>query len=226
MPETQFASWTSAIGTLLAVVVALFKEDIVRHWRKPKLQAIIRLSAPDCHKTTLTFFDPKTGTVLANPDCYYFRLWVENKGKTRADRVQVFVSRLLRKHADGTFREELSFLPMNLRWSHSQMKQGGPEIFAEGISPKMGKHCDFGHIVDPKIQNINGKTVMTLDLEIAPNTGSHIIPPGEYHIELKIAASNATPKVLILEMDLIGNWYFDEGKMFTDGIGLKTIKHA
>lgn len=78
-------------------------------------------------------------------NCYYFRLWVDNHGKTRAERVQVFATKLHRLGADGKFVEDKHFLPLNLRWSHSE---DHPEVFAEGISPHMGKHCDLGRIID------------------------------------------------------------------------------
>src|SRR4030065_1207734 len=142
------AVWTGSIATLLAVIVALFKDEMVRLWRRPKLQARIRLAAPDCHKTEMTLYDKNTGAVLDRSDCYYLRLWVENAGNQRAEKVQVFVSKLFRRHADGSFVEDKSFLPMNLKWAHSQLSPLGPEIFADGISPQMGTHCDFGYIID------------------------------------------------------------------------------
>jgi hypothetical protein len=226
------AVWVGSIATLLAVLVALFKEEMVKLWRRPALKARIRLAAPDCHKTQMTLFDKKTGAVIESADCYYFRLWIENTGNQRAEKVQVFVSKLFRRHADGTFVEDKSFLPMNLRWSHSQLALLGPEIFAEGISPEMGKHCDLGHILDPikrPLFDINsprvptGKTILELDLEIAPNTLSHLISPSLYIIELKLAAANLKPITKKIEINHTGEWYVDENKMFSDGIGISEI---
>lgn len=99
----ETATWISAIATLLAVLVALFKEEITKLWRRPSLDATIRLSAPDCHKTEMTFSNLKTNEIVARGECYYLRIWVENKGNLRADRVQVFAAKLLRQHADGVF---------------------------------------------------------------------------------------------------------------------------
>ena len=231
MSNSDIALWTGSIATFLAVIVALFKEEIVRIWRRPKLQARIKLSAPDCHKTKMSRLS-NTGQVLMSSDCYYVRLWIENIGNQRAEKVQIFVSKLFRRHADGSFVEDTSFLPMNLRWSHAQSSPLGPEIFAEGISPKMGKHCDLGHILDPgnrikfgiNLLNVpENETILELDLEIAPNTLSHFVPPGVYRIELKLAAANMAPKTKIIEINHTGDWYPDENKMFTDGIGMKEI---
>lgn len=226
------AVWTGSIATLLAIVVALFKEQLVRIWRRPKLEARVRLSAPDCHKTEMTLINKETGALIERADCYYFRLWVENTGNQRAEKVQVFLSKLFRRHADGSFVEDKSFLPMNLCWSHSQLSPLGREIFAEGISPKMGKHCDLGHIIDPSkrvafginLSNIAaGKTILKLDLEVAPNTLTHLLPPAVYRLEMKLAAANLEPETKTIEINHTGDWYSEETKMFSDGFGMKEI---
>jgi hypothetical protein len=225
--KMEAATWAGVIATFLAVVVALLKEEIVRLWRRPKLTATIRLEAPDCHKTELTWTNPNSGQVLGRGWCYYFRLWVENKGKQSAERVQVFTGKLMRKHADGIFREEKSFLPMNLVWSHTG------EIFKERISPNMGSHCDLGYVQEPsfRIQTAlaggrtlpgvpEDKTVLALELEAKPNTLTDLLPPSVYRLELILAAANASPKVKRLEITLTGEWFPDETKMFSDGIGI------
>ena len=118
-------------------------------------EALARVTPPDCYKTQLRYSRPGPGDNVQIPgfgkwhvaNCYYFRLWVDNHGKTRAERVQVFAAKLHRLGADGKFVEDKHFLPLNLRWSHSE---DHPEVFAEGISPYMGKHCDLGRIIDPE----------------------------------------------------------------------------
>ena len=121
---------------------------------------------------------------------------------------------------------------MNLRWALSQPASGVPEIFASGISPHMGKHCDLGHIIDPKLRAIIGENlpnisesqaILVLDLEVPPSSLSHLISQGQYRLELKIAAANSTPVTKTTEINLTGQWYAAENKMFSDGIGLKEI---
>ncbi len=232
MTWSDAAVWTGSVATVIAVIVALIKEDIVKLWRRPKLQARVKLSAPDCHKTEMTLYDKNTGRVIDQSDCYYLRLWIENTGNRRAEKVQVFVARLFRRHADGAFVEDSNFLPMNLRWSHSQPSPLGPEIFAEGISPEMGRHCDLGHILDPCKRMIIGinlpdvdaeKTIFEFDLEVSPNTLSHLAPPGFYRIEIKLAAANMEPITKTIELNHTGDWYEDESRMFSDGIGMREI---
>jgi hypothetical protein len=220
------AQWAGATATFFAVLVALFKDEFLRWRRKPKLRVSIKLASPDCQKTRLTYMVQKEVITSETADCYYFRLWVENEGKTRAERVQVFASKLLRKKADGCFQDVDSFLPMNLRWTHSN------EIFTEGISPEMGRHCDLGRIVDPELRKNVGEdlptlradeTVLALILEVQPSTMSHLVAPGVYRLELRVAAANCLPASHTLELTITGKWFIDQDRMFSDGLGIKAI---
>jgi len=226
----EAAPLIGAAATVLAVLAALFRDEIRSIWKRPKLVVSIKLGAPDCHKTFIQYTNMSTGAVTASGDCYYFRLWIRNDGRMRAEKVQVFIARILKKHADGDFKEDKSFLPMNLKWAHSQTQGGLPEVFADGISPKMGKHCDLGHILHPLLRAqtndtlpgfVRDQTLMSLDLEVQPNTRTHLVPPGVYRLELKIGAANAKPINRTFEMNLTGLWSDDETKMFADGIGIK-----
>ncbi|ALA57797.1 hypothetical protein [Nitrospira moscoviensis] len=224
-----YGVFASAVATLLAALVALFREEIRTKWYRPVLTARIRLSPPDCHKTQQTTNNP-IAQLAQRGDCYYFRIWVQNEGRQRAEKVQVFVSRLQKKHADGFFKDVDSFLPMNLRWSHTSP----PEIFTEGISPGMGKHCDFGHIIEPNFRNSlmqpvpsgssQGRTILELDLEVEPNTLSHLIVEGDYRLYVKVAAANCPPTEKCWEVNLTGKWFTDESKMFAEGIGITALK--
>jgi hypothetical protein len=230
----SLAEWVSAGATLLAVIVALFKDEIIRWRRKPKLFVAVKLAPPDCQKTMLTYVVQRPALTRVAAECYYLRLWVENIGKTTAERVQVFAAKLFRRQADQSFREVEGFLPMNLRWAHGQPPDQTPEIFAQGISPNMGKHCDLGHIVDPKCRDeISGEgmptvstdnTVLALDLEVKPHTLSHLVPPGVYQLHLRVAGANCAPVTKILEINLTCQWFAAQERMFADGLGIRVVK--
>jgi hypothetical protein len=138
----------------------------------------------------------------------------------------VFIRRLLRQHADGTFREEPQFLPMNLKWSHTG------EVFASGISPRMGQFCDVGHIVHPNNTNTAGHavdglpagtTVMCLNVEAATNTRTHLLTPSAYRLELLVGAANVTPISKTVEIQLTGRWFDETDRMFADGVGFREV---
>jgi hypothetical protein len=216
----NIAQWFGAIATLFAVLVALFKEEILRRCRRPKLRVSIKLSPPDCHKTRI--FRLPDGF---SAECYWLRLWIEDVGKTRAEIIQVFVAKLLRESADRSFKEVEDFLPMNLKWAHSG------EVFAHGISPAMGKHCDLGHVIEPQgrkefpgedLQDVpDDHTILALDLEFPPATKSHLIRPGRYQLQLKIAASNCAVVEKTLTLSIAGSWFPEESRMFREGLGIE-----
>lgn len=226
------AQWVGAFATILAVLVALFKEEIVRWWRRPELEASITRAPPDCVQTKAEYSVQRTAHPFAAADSYWLRIWVKNTGKMRAEKVQVFAAALSKRVADGAFKPVDNFLPMNLRWSHAQDQAHAPEIFADGISPGMGKHCDLGHIIDPQhrvevgedLSNVpSGKTILGLELEVKPNTLSHLIPPGTYRLTLRIAAGNSKPVTKVVEISVTGDWYSDEKRMLSEGIGVRFI---
>ena len=223
----SLGQWVAAAITFFAVLVALFKDELLKSWRKPILNLSMHAGPPDCHRTKVftTLFQPALTNVGAN--CHYLRLWVTNTGKTRAESVQVFVAKLLRRGADGSYAEVRGFLPMNLRWSHSEGER--IEIFASGISPKMGKHCDFGHVVDPSYRVSFGhqlksvpaeQTILAFDVEFLSASLGYLVPPGTYRAKLLVAAANCAPRAYTLEVTLTGKWFKDETEMYTQGLGV------
>jgi hypothetical protein len=243
------ATWLSSIGTLLAIIVALFKEELIQLWRRPELIGRVALQAPDCEKMDIQVMasqNPQllisgtnvegqvsvTGSIVPNAslwrgEAYYFRIWIENRGRQRADDVQVFAAHLRFKHADGIFRSVETFLPMNLRWSHSRTSL--PDIFAD-INPLMGKHCDLGFISDPENPTLpalplldRGQVTFDLALEALSNTQSHRLLPGTYQLELRIAAANAKPVARQIQLTFSGRWYSDIKDMFKTGIGITDV---
>jgi hypothetical protein len=232
MTPSEAAPWAGALATLLAVVAALFKEEFTRLWRRPKLTARVSLTPPDCHLTQIVYMTNVPVPTVNSAPCYYLRIWVQNKGNLRATQVQVFAAQLDRRQADGSYRRVAGFLPMNLRWAHGQTRDSGPEIFADGISPEMGKHCDVGHLVEPRRRRDLGhdlpsvpqdQTILALDLEVQPNTLTHLVAPGEYRLTVRIAAANAKPVTKVIELNHTGRWYPDEQTMFSDGFGMHEV---
>lgn len=220
--------WLTAIGTVAAVVVALviavFHEHLgILLWH-PTLQILLENRPPDCHLTTLT--NLRTG---AQASCYYFRLRVRNSGNASAETVEVFVEEIHRRRADGTFERWQDFLPLNLVWTHY-----GQPYFPK-IPPQTYKHCELGHIVDPSLRQqfagedhpslgvSQSQAVMCLDLIVRPATGTHLIRPGVYRLVVVAVAANANAIRRTIDLNLTGNWFADESRMFREGIGLSLL---
>jgi len=64
---------------------------------------------------------------------------------------------------NGSFEPVPDFTPMNLRWSYTH------ETYIDGISPDMGRLCDFGAITDPASPSLSEKrTRLSLSLQVPP----------------------------------------------------------
>jgi len=216
--------------TFLAILAALFKEDIVKRWRKPDLRASIYLEAPDCERCDMQLVTqegdgPKT-IVLA--PCYAFRMRIENCGQEKAEHVQVYVTEANIKDASGAFQPIPGFLPLNLQWSYSAQK--GPDAFADVINPGMTRYLDFGHIIDPQMNETFGhvgphlspsRTTFTFFAGMAPQSGVHILKEGNHLLKLYLSASNAKRKTVTVELTVSGAWHDDAAVMLRDGISIK-----
>lgn len=99
----------------------------------------------------------------------------------------------------------------------------------------MGKHCNVGHIVDPARRHLlpyedsprldlaDQVTSLAFDVTVAPNHKGHIIGPGEYQLDILVAAENARPIKRTVSISLRGTWYADETRMLHDGVGVTVL---
>jgi hypothetical protein len=208
------ANWAVAFGTLALAIVAVSHEWIQSWFVKPDLVLDVHLRRPDAEKTMM---GPHT-------QAYYFRLTVSNTGSKAAEDVQVYAFSVKRKNAGGQYETVERFLPMALRWTHKGISTL-PYILPE-MPPSF---CDLGHVIDPTRKVAMGEhiesvpdngTVFALETEVKPNSKGNLLAPGEYRLHLKVAASNFPPRDYVVKLKLRGEWFEDEDRMFTDGIGL------
>jgi hypothetical protein len=168
-------AWIAAMGTVAAVLVALYG-DIFKKWiYHPALKVTIKDGLPD--------------NVMIKKDngyySYFSRLWIENNGRSSAENVEVYVKALKKKNDQGIFVEDDSWQPMNLIWSNI----GG--IYLENLPVGMGKHCDFTEIFSKHYWFV----FCSID---PPNNGGHQKGIGEYMIEVLVASTNHTKVVSVL----------------------------
>ncbi len=223
-PYGTVVEWVVAFGTLILAAVAVFQQTIRGWFYHPAFRVSIKTEPPDC--VAVPFTNPETGEFLA--DSLHLRLWVENVGNATARNVEVYANRLLRQRADGTWERVAAFPPMNLKWAYLS------GIYFPSIAPEMGKHCAVGHIADPSRRNLlhedaprlaltEQQTSLAFDLISAPNHRGHIIGPGEYQLEIFVAAENARPITRTIAISLRGTWDADETRMLRDGVGLSMV---
>ncbi len=219
--------WLKVLGPFVAAAVALYiainHHSLRSRKYHPELVPELMGRPPDCHKTFIV--RTETGEMA---DCYYFRLKVFNRGNEAAENVEVFLEEVLMKHADNQFRKWEEFLPLNLKWSHFPAA-----IFFHKISPDMYKHCDIGHITDPQRLDVveaddrfvmlnyrRGDIIFIIDFPTKPYTGTYVLRPGEYRLNIAISAANAKVVKKRIDLNFRGAWYADQDRMLSEGIGI------
>jgi hypothetical protein len=213
----NLAQWAGAGASTAAVIVALFKEPILQRLRHPKLLVKIEAKPPFCVRTPHEEKQEDGGKWLGWR--HYLRLWVENSGTVRANNVEVFLWRVSKRMDDGSVQPVAEFTPMNLRWSYSDYNK--PTIFLGGLSPGMGRFCDFAAISDPKCPTLaqanQSKTLLSLRLE-SLRPFPEWLGPGQYTFDLKLAADNSAPASHTIQLHLTGLWSDDPAVMLSHGL--------
>lgn len=224
MCASDIAEWLTGIGTLALAVVAAFQDQIRACLRRPRLTVSIKTEPPDCMGVPEVFSMP--GFLTPVPvKAIYLRLWVTNSGNAPAINAEVYADRLRRRRLDRSWEPLVGFPPMNLRWADI----GG--AYFPRISPDMGKHCDLAKILDPKGLKIvgldppkegltAGEPALWFVVIVQPNHNGNIVEPGEYELDVTVAAENATPIRRTIGIRLGPKWFDDETLMLRDGIGV------
>jgi len=212
----------AAFGTLVLAAVAVF-QDTIRGWfYRPRFRLSSKTEPPDCVAVPFK----ANGVLVANS--VYLGFLVENIGNVTAKNVEVYAESLRRQHADGGWGKVTNFPPMNLKWAHLN------SMYFPSIAPQTGKRCNIGHIVDPtgrdrlnedvpQLNLTNQQTSLTFEVIVVPNHKGHIVGPGEYCLDVLVAAENARPFRKTIEISVRGEWYADETKMLRDGVGVRIL---
>jgi len=189
--------------TLLAVLVALLQEPIRKYLSKSKIKVEIKKIPPDCHQILLT--NPTTGAPVGN--VIYSRIRITNLSKkSSATNVEVFISRFWNIDKHNNRKEITTFLPMNLKWSHTH------EI-RTSVLPIFYRYCDFG-----SFRNLNGNVCLILNTIVQPNPVSggkvpNVIEAGRYVFQLEISGENIDPVSKQWELQFKNEWHEEEQKM-------------
>jgi hypothetical protein len=169
-------------------------------------------------------------------DAIHLRVLVWNDGNATARNVEVSAEALTRQRADRTWETVVTFPPMNLVWAHLPPSRPGlaGEMYFPSISPKVGKHCDVAHIIDPQRRADFGEynpalslapqqVSLAFNLIVRPNNYGHIVEPGTYRLDVRVAAENARPEPRVIEINVPGPWYQDEARMLRGGVGIRVL---
>lgn len=206
-----------SIGTLLAVIVALgiaiWGQQLQTLFSKPELKVSIDMHPPDCMKMFAVWTH-----IQGRPQyeySYQCRLKITNAGKREARNVEVKARHLQIVPNGGAGHEDLTFIPMNLQWAHTDGLSRAEQITAKRIEPGLDKHCNLcATLLSTPLLNFATEVSPT---PIKENVYANRKPPGNYLLDIVVAADNAKAVYKTLRIKFEG-WFDDEGEMFKKGL--------
>lgn len=218
-PWVLIVTLSGVIVALFLGVMGIFQDRIRRSIHSPKIQILIKTTPPESHK--IAFTNSQTQKHICNT--YYCRFRVSNIGNQQMEDVEAMIVEV-QKLENEKFEKIQGFLPLNLNWSH----YGG--ITLSKIQPKMFKHLDFFHVMEARYANLehygieaHPAVVLLLDVPVSPNTGSHILLPGEYKVKIVFAANNLEPAEKDYRVKINNSWTEDESLMLKKNIEISEV---
>jgi hypothetical protein len=178
--SVQLTDLLTAIGTVGAVIVAIFLPIIQHFLNKPKLKVGLNFSPPDCHITLA-----KRGDNYI--DVFLMRFFVQNKGRSTAKNLEVTVDKIFLK-SNGDWEICSNFLSSNLLWTN----QNGSVL--NNLLPKSRRNVDLAYIYKPVVSVRNqDETEMVVCISNIIFDDFNRFYPGDYKFVIIVGGSNCDP---------------------------------
>lgn len=183
------------LGTLAAVVVALFKEWFLKRIYHPSFS--IRPSSDSVQE----IFDEKNEVSM-----YYSNLLITNMGSDGATNCELYMSRLDFSSQDGSITNTLVDVDSMLIWSNSEKRVDIPQSFSQAV--------EWFKVIRsvPKSVDVNA---------IPPQLiiGSKQIPSdmcsGSFVVVFKLVCQGSMPQEIKLKLSWNGKWHDHKSQMET-----------
>lgn len=200
--------WISAIGTVGAVAVALFLFFWDRWSGKATLGVILRPEPPDWSFATLGHPTEEEPTQTV----FVLRLAANNRGRATARTVEAIIHQV-EQQKDGAWVPVQTFLPSNLRWTHTADRQ------LHLLVPEAPKLFDLGEVQ----QNGPADCILLVAITPQPTRAYNIFFPGMYRFSITLAAENAPAAHTRFELSFFPKWSSSDEAMICGGIKLTEV---
>lgn len=200
---SSFADWLLRVietfATVLAVIIALFKDDLLFLFKHPDLKT-------DIDKSTFQSEEILEGKNRVATS-YYKSIKVENTGNATAEKCQVIVDSITYKSSDKLKETELVNIPKNVPWQNS----GNP---TEDISITCNRSFYLFQIL-PAVKGgcTNDIPERPMSLLIGGMVIPNDHPGGEYIVTIKIEAEKIKPIVFHYKIRWTGVWFNQKSEM-------------
>jgi hypothetical protein len=206
--------FAGVIVALLIGLAGLMQDSIKSLFFRPALRTCYQSGVPYGHKVASR---NAVGAFIC--DNYYFRIKIENTGNETMQDVEVVAEECYREVSPDEYEKVEDFLPLNLSWAHKP-----PVCTLPFIRDGFYWFCSFGYIRESAMAELDRygrsrysssfRVVCTLDTITKPNSGEHILAPGDYLINLVITAKNLKPERRHVKLHLEDSWDDDRDAMF------------
>lgn len=212
---TTAASWTAAIATSLAVVVALFKDTLMRWLRRPIIKTSSGQYIPYVVRVPLRHHERcPNGVIVSECDAFWFRICVTNRGRDTARALEAFAERLERRAATGDFQPVERFIPASLTWAGLDapvLPRLNPGSDRYLVALSILKPDDRACVLDNQAQTVFDRLhasgpVTELGVHQKDTSYSHACAPGEYRLRLAISGENVDTVRFIFEFAAPSVW--------------------
>jgi hypothetical protein len=178
-----WATVAVAVGTLAAVLYALFRDLVVAPRRRPKLEL----------RFDRTRHDQVIVESAAGGEAASVRLRVANRpGADTADEVVVVVTEV-RSLADSTTRP----VGLPVAWSGTR-----PPLTVAAVHPGSERHVDLPHVDLP----VGDEAPLVLDLTPKPAGAHGLLRPSTHEVSVEIRARNADAACYVVPISWDGSW--------------------
>ncbi len=203
--------WLIAVGTVGAVLVALFWEPIRARWKRPKLDLSFDASSPDAITVNVDY--PAAGPSKYAPS-HWLRLNVSNRPRRRsAHEVRVLVTSVHRLGPDGTAVERLPLDTVALIWSNLKKASDVTEI-----PPGVDRRVDVANLIWATNQlPRDGATGCEAELQVIPEPSArrNRLAAGRYRLDLALSARDVDARRFSLLLKADGVWQSDAAAIGT-----------
>ena len=195
----------AAVGTVGAVVYALYRDTIREVKRRPLLSMSLN---PTWGKDNLDLVP------VASPESHWIRARVMNApGRHSAEDVEVLVARVTPLGKGAKYEAALDTRP--LKWSNLGTFEN--PVTEVHLPPGVARYVDLLSVKPPLVSDGAGgarqaepgeSAVCMPDLEVHPKPSDqrHRLAPGHYRLELVVTARDVDAKVYLADIDFDGVW--------------------
>jgi hypothetical protein len=195
---TLIANILIAIGTIGSILIILFKESILAYTRRPQLILDVKR----------LFYLQKQNS--AQGQLYYYRLGIENIGKTRAEGCVICLEELSKKE-DNIWKKIDSFMPLPIHFVWTNTENWIENYVEHG----QAKYFDLARIRKTTLNTLESG-YFPLEFCIWPISEDitlRFIKVGTYKLKLTIYSKNSEAKTYQLIIIWSGKWEEETGEM-------------